>query len=271
MLNQTPKKSKVTHLPRRRLGLLGSSTLLLSITLSAGATSFADIVAAERKTVEQGVASQNRIEALDDQHAELLAQYRSTVKQQEDLVKYNDQLRSVLDSQEKEAASFSEQLQRVSHLDQDIVPLMGDMLNTLEEFIALDAPFLQGERHNRINNLRELFNSSLDNSEKYRRILEAYQIENDYGRTIESYDAPLPHRDGERDDNGEQIVSFLKLGRAVFLYQTLDASASFYWDQDSGSWLPLDDEFNQQISRGIKMAREQIPSDLLLLPIVMPN
>ncbi|MEX1033791.1 MAG: DUF3450 domain-containing protein [Cellvibrionaceae bacterium] len=254
-------------LPRRRLGLLGAYSLLLSVALSAGATSFADILAAEKAAVKEGVASQQRIDQVDDERAELVGEYRGAVRQQEDLVKYNNQLRSVVESQEKEAASFNEQLQRVSHLESDIVPLMSDMLDALEKFIALDAPFLPRERRNRVAKLRELFGSDVSSPEKYQRILEAYQIENDYGRTIESYDAPLP----DNAAGGEQVVSFLKVGRAVFLYQTLDGKNSFYWRPEERQWLPLEQRFNQPVRRGIQMAREQIPSDLLLLPVLMPT
>lgn len=268
MLTQTLDGKKPPRLHHRSLGLLSIYGLLLSITLSAGAASFADVLAAEKKAVEQGVSTQKQIESIDDRHARLVGQYRSAVKQQEDLVKYNKQLRSVVESQEREARSFEEQLQRVGHLERDIVPLMSDMLDTLEEFVALDAPFLRDERQARVGKLRELFASaSVSNSEKYRRILEAYQIENDYGRTIEAYDAPLRNE----ETGGEQLVTFLKVGRAIFLYQSLDGSESFHWHQDRRQWIPLPNHFNQQISRGIKMAREQTPSDLLLLPVVMPK
>lgn len=246
---------------RRRLGSLAGIPMLL-VALSAGATSFADILAAERESVQAGVAAQARIDSLDDARADLLSQYRLALKQHEDLIKYNEQLRAIRDSQHDELASLHEQLQRVGNLEADILPLMTDMLEALDSFVALDAPFLLDQRRKRVAKLRQLFAAStVSHSEKYRRILEAYQIENDYGRTIEAYDASVQHGDSE------QLVTFLKVGRVIFAYQTFDGRESRLWDRESRRWIPLDDRFNESIGRGIKMAREQIPSDLLLLPV----
>lgn len=256
------------HLKRprlhRHLSLLATYAVLPFVTLSAGATSFADILAVERGSIEEGITTQKRIDRIDDERADLVAQYRVALKQQQELTKYNKQLRAVIQSQQAEAASIEEQLLRVNNLERDIVPLMSDMLAALEDFIAMDAPFLAEERQGRVRKLRKLFAApKVSNSEKYRRILEGYQIENDYGRTIEAYDAPL-------QESGK-AVTFLKVGRVIFLYQTLDGAESFYWQPENRQWQSLDKRFNQPVSRAIKMAREQIPSDLLLLPVAMPR
>ena len=51
-------------------------------------------------------------------------------------------------------------------------------------------------------------------SEKYRRIMEAYQGELEYGRTTEAYSESLP--------TTGQTVEFLRIGRTLLVYQTSD-------------------------------------------------
>src|SRR5690606_13157938 len=167
----------------------------------------AQIKRVESDKLEQGKRVQQQVEAIDDQRMELANEYRSLVKHNARLEQYNNALRQTIESQQAHVASLQQQIDSVRNLDREIVPLMANMLDTLENFIALDIPFLWEERNARIAELRALLhNGQVTNSEKYRRILEAYQIENDYGRTIEAYDGILPTANGER-----QTVTFLKV------------------------------------------------------------
>ena len=132
------------------------------------------------------------IDQLDDETSRLEGQYRVTIDQLENLRKYNAQLRELIQAQETEMISVKEQIERITGIERDIVPLMFDMLVTLEEFVELDVPFLIRERRDRVRVLTDLMGrASATNAEKYRRILEAYQIENDYGRTIEAYEGNI--------------------------------------------------------------------------------
>lgn len=230
--------------------------------------SLAQITELELDALEQGARTQQQINELDDRRVVAANEYRTVLNQNTNLKKYNDQLSVTLQSQIEEMDSLKEQISRISHLERDIVPLMVDMLDALEKFIALDVPFLIKERRLRIHTLRGLFaDGKVSNAEKYRRILEAYQIENDYGRTIETYDSFV---DPENSDE-KQHVTFLKIGRVAYLYQTHDGKQSFHWSREKEAWLPLNSRYNEQISEGIKMANEQIPSNLMFVPVAAPT
>ncbi len=220
----------------------------------------------ELAALERGVASQERINSLDDERTVLANDYRNTLKHLSKVNTYNQQLRDTLKQQEQEAELLVDQIERIGSLEQDIVPLMVDMLDALENFIALDIPFLLKERQARVEKIRQLMSDNkLANSEKYRRILEAYQIENDYGRTIEAYDVKLNGNDDEK------MVTYLKIGRLAYFYQTFDGQQTYRWSSIKQTWEQLDDSDNQAVQTAIAMAKERIPSDLLLVPIEIPE
>ncbi len=107
--------------------------------------------------------------------------------------------------------------------------------------------------------LRELMGrADVTNAEKYRRILEAYQIENDYGRTIEAYRGTLA--DG-------RTVDFLRVGRIALIYQTLDADEAAVWDQAARQWVALDSSYRTAIKQGLRIARKQAAPDMIRLPL----
>ncbi|PCK08591.1 MAG: hypothetical protein COA42_08280 [Alteromonadaceae bacterium] len=219
----------------------------------------------EIEKINHGVTTQKHVNRLDEKRQEYAHEYRQTLKQNSNLEKYNRQLRQTIQSQDDEIDLLQNQIKRIAHLERDIVPLMVDMLDALKIFVELDVPFLRQERFERIATLRGLLsNGKVSNSEKYRRILEAYQIENDYGRTIEAYPGEIS---SELKAQETQSVTFFKVGRIAYMYQTLDKSKSFRWNQKQQIWQLLDEHYNRKIDTGIKMAREQIPSNLMFIPI----
>jgi len=125
---------------------------------------------------------------------------------------------------------------------------------------------LMNERTERVENLRKLMDrADVEDSEKYRRITEAYQIENEYGRTIEVYQDTLS-MDGE-----ERTLDFLRIGRVSLLYQTLDGEEVGAWDQGQRTWVKLPGEYADSIRKGIRIARKQMAPDMIRVPVRAPE
>jgi len=125
----------------------------------------------------------------------------------------------------------------------------------------LDVPFLKEERARRIATLREtLDRADVSTAEKYRRILEAYTVEMEYGRTLEAYEGKL----GEGEET--RTVNFLRIGRVALLYQTLDGDETGYWDVDKKDWVE-DSDYKRAVKDGLKIARKASAPDLLIAPV----
>ncbi len=212
------------------------------------------------KTDVAAQQSQQHVDKLSDETTQMLSEYRETLRQTESLRTYNDQLNKLVESQKVELESIDIQLRNIETTQRDIVPLMLKMIETMALFVELDVPFLPSERQERVIQLQTLMErADVTLAEKYRRILEAYQVETEYGRTIEAYQGDLV-----LDDN-TRTVDFLRIGRVSLYYLTLDGFEAGIWHQQQ--WHQLDDSYLQGISKALKVAKKQLPPDLLVLPV----
>jgi seryl-tRNA synthetase len=224
------------------------------------------VVAEDKKSLNMAKASQQKIDKLSDQTQTMLQKYRQTLKQIENAKVYNNQLRNIIKTQEEEKVSIKSQIGQLKDTAKGIVPLMVDMVKNIKTFVELDVPFLPVERAKRINDLESLLSrADVSTSEKFRRILEAYQVENEYGRTIESYRA-IKMKEGN-----EMTVDYLQVGRIALLYQTLDGKETGVWDQGAKKWVELGSEYKKSVQAGIKMAKKQTAPQLVKLPVAAPK
>lgn len=245
-----------------RLAVLGALLWFPSVFASSNTVDKA--IGSVVSTHKAGAKSQQRINHLDDQTRKLLERYRLVTRQTETIETYNQQLSRLLESQIAEMKSIQQQIEDIEVTQREITPLMLKMVKSLELFVALDVPFLPDERSQRLANLSEtLDRADVSVSEKFRQVIEAYQIENDYGRTIEAYRAELGAQSGAE----KRTVDFLRIGRVALYYQTLDGAEMGVWDKATGQWQLLDSEYRSAMNKGLRIARKQAAPDLLVLPV----
>ena len=225
-----------------------------------------DVQKAQMKVDEAARDSQKRVKKTAEQTRSLLDHYRTTLREIENTRVYNDQLRKLIASQEEEMVSTKEQIESVKKTSKSIYPFMLKMIKGLEEFIKLDVPFLMEERDRRLSQIKSLMEKAkVSASEKFRRLIEAYQVENEYGRTIEAYRGP-------QEVNGKKLtVDFLRAGRISLVYQTLDSKNFGYWDQKERTWKKLSGSYRKSIQQGLRMARKQAAPNLITLPVPAPE
>jgi hypothetical protein len=176
-------------------------------------------------------------------------------------------LQTQLDNQNAEMQALTDSIANVALIERQIIPLMIRMVDALDEFVQLDTPFLAKERADRIVRLREVMErSDVSAAEKFRIVIEGYQIENDYGRTIESYK-------GSTEIGGNQLeVDFLRIGRVALLYQSVGGAHTGVWDATQGQFVDLPPAvYQKQVLDGMKIARKQVAPDLLIVPVTAPT
>ena len=237
------------------------SALFALLPAATGAAPVDRLVAERMTGNESGVATQRRIDGLGNETDQMIAEFRTVIQQTESLRTYNRQIEQLVASQEAEMASLHAQIDRVELVGRQVTPLMLEMIDALDTFVGLDVPFLLDERLQRISTLQDLMvRADVTDAERYRRIVEAYQIENEYGRTIEAYQGEVAS-DGKR-----RTVDFLRVGRVILLYQTFDGAETGAWDHKQHAWVAADG-YQSGVRDGLRIARKQAAPDLLRLPV----
>lgn len=217
-------------------------------------------IAIEQEMNKASQATQKTVDNLADQTLDMAQTYQLTLQSIDSIKRYNKSIEGYISRQEAEMDSIQTQMDGIDATERAVIPMMEDMIETLDQFVSMDIPFLKKERTDRVKFLREMMlRADVSNSEKYRKILEAYQVENDYGTSVSAYEATL---EGE-----DKIVDFLRIGRVALVWQSGDEQSRAYWDNTSRSWVPLGDEYRKSIREGIQMARGQANLDLINLPI----
>lgn len=241
---------------------LGALTLYRPSPLNAS-NRLTQALDAEDAILRQTQESQARVNAMADETLRLVQEYRALRREQENLAVYNANLEDMVRSQVAEVVSLERQIEEIKVTQREIVPLMLRMLGGLEALVVADLPFLLEERMARVEGLRALMRrADVDVPEKFRQIMQAYQTEADYGRTIEAYQGELI-----ADHEPGRSVEFLRIGRLVLAYQTLDRSESGFWDARHQTWTPLDNRHNQSIRQGLRIAARQAAPELIQVPV----
>ena len=254
----------------RKITCLMSSAFIFALTglsTQSFAASINEVMQEGENRADAGATAQTQIDSVADQTEKIINDYRTVTKVVDGLRVYNALLQTQLDNQQSEMNALTESIANVALIERQIIPLMTRMVDALDGFVQLDTPFLMKERIARIERLREVMErSDVSAAEKFRIVIEGYQIENDYGRTIEAYK-------GSTEINGNQLeVDFLRIGRVALLYQTVGGEHTGAWDKTAGAFVELPPAvYQKQVLDGLKIARKQVAPDLLVVPVAAPT
>ena len=239
---------------------IGLVHLLVLISITSLASDMESVLEVGRENQQLSATSQEKIDSTERKTDKIINEWKAVAKQVEGLKLYNAQKRIQIQAQLDLMDQLDEQLVQVVVMQRQIPPLAQRMLESLESFISLDTPFRVEERQNRVDLVRaSLAKPKVTASEQVRQVLEAYNIEAEYGRKIDTYEDTLA--DGT-------VVNILVIGRVGMFYQTKDEQSSGRWNNKTGSWDDLPSSYRKPIRNGIRMAKKLAPTDMLMMPVL---
>jgi predicted RNase H-like nuclease (RuvC/YqgF family) len=250
--------------------LLGAATIAASFVggaAVANADSLEAIMQVGKERTKEARASQTKIDRLADETRDLLADYKTVMKQVEGLRVYNARLDRQIANQERRISDIDQSISDAAIIQRQIPPLVTRMLDGLDQFIDLDMPFDLDTRKGNIEAVRaNLDRSDVTSAEAFRQVLELYSIELQYGRGIESYSDTI------EVDGASREVDVLRIGRVALVAQTTDGASTRAWNNSSRSWEELSTaDYSAAVRKAVRIAKKQATIELLNMPIAAPE
>ncbi len=245
--------------------ILTCSALAVSAGGMAVAADLPTLTRLATNSTSQQANAQAQIDQLDEAAQEAYAEYRAKLIELESLRTYTRQLQALLDEQQALLDTLDAQIRKTGSMDRELIPLMERMYDALGTLIEQDMPFLADERHKRLDRLRGILdNPELSLATKYRSLYEAYQIELDYGRTLETYSDTL------EADGKSLMVTILRVGRVALYAMSADRNMIYEWNNESRQWQATEG-LRHNIEKAVRMAKKQVAPDLLVLSVPAPE
>jgi len=245
----------------RRIGVALFATSLIAASGSVVAQTVDQVLQAEDRRLNLAQQSQERVNNIVEGTRSLEDQYRAINKEIDGLKVYNRLMTAQTGGQTATLQDISLSMDQVDVINRQIFPMMERMIDGLEQSVSLDVPFLAEERSDRVANLRSIMErSDVSVAEKFRKVMEAYQIENDYGTSSEFYTQSLTL------DGATRSYNMLRIGRIGLYFQSDDANITGRWDNTAREWV-MDDSARSEVRTGLRMAKQLIAPELIIIPV----
>lgn len=240
------------------------------VVLAAGSvfaqSSVDQVLTADMRRLELAQESQERINQVVERTRSLSDDYRSINKEIDGLKVYNRLMTAQTNGQQATLDDIALSMEQVDVINRQIFPLMERMIDGIKQSVALDIPFLMAERNKRVTELSDIMErSDVSVAEKFRKVMEAYQIEMDYGTTNDWYTESL------NVDGAVREYNMLRIGRVGLYFQSDDTSITGWWNSEAGAYELLGSEYRNEVRKGIRVARQLVAPELILLPMPAPE
>jgi gas vesicle protein len=192
----------------------------------------------------------------------LIAQYEQLQQQQNQLQQQKSDLLEKVAATRTRVAAKEKQLADIEEMTGHIRPLLEELITQLKLSISNDPPFLTEERRQRMERLDRLMaNPDVTISETYRKVMEALQVEAEYGFTIETYQETIVL------EEQSMLADIFRFGRLGLYCLSLDRKQGGFFNPAADAWQPLAASHRQALHTAIAIAAKQQPVELLNLPL----
>jgi hypothetical protein len=246
----------------RRITAAFFAATVIAVSGSVFAQTVDQVLQADQRRLNLAQQSQERINTVVEGTRSLEDQYRAINKEIDGLKVYNRLMSAQVEGQLATLDDIGLSMDQVDIINRQIFPLMERMISGLDQSVKLDVPFLMTERTERIENLQSMMpRSDVSVAEKFRKVMEAYQIENEYGTTIEDYKQSIT-LEGE----GTRAFNMLRIGRIGLYFQSDDTKITGRWDSEAGDWA-IDNSARNEVRKGLRIARQLVAPELFNIPV----
>lgn len=231
----------------------------------AGQAQLDEALNVARQSTQDGAQTQAQIDDIADRTDDLEREYLAILQQVEDQRVFVEQQRVFLQSQENELTELNRQLERVDTIERELTPMLLEMFVALEDFINSDIPFQTDMRMARLADIEGLLgDSQVSAAEKYRRLLNAYEIEASYGRSLRSYSEEVMRGDTPTE------ASILQIGRVAIIRRFGDGTMEMR-TKDNPDWRPVPGAFATEVQRAFRIANEVTTPEVFTAPLPGPE
>jgi chromosome segregation ATPase len=220
-------------------------------SLPAASDTGRQIEAPVRQSITTLKQTQQQEEQWRQEKEKRVARFEQLQQRQVEMQNRVAHLRQQLEAARTRMAAKEQQLTDIEQIAGQIDPFLEELVTALKARIVDDPPFLNAERRQRVDRLEGLMaDPDVAVSEKYRKMMEALQVEAEYGFTIETYQETITL------EGQTLLADIFRLGR----------QGGFY-NPAAGAWQPLAAAHKQALHTAIDIAAKRRPVELLSLPL----
>jgi hypothetical protein len=239
--------------------------IALAVALPAAAARAQDAATLSEtvaKTVETHQQTQKKQEAWADEQAELTARLRAARAQVDFFEKRKAVEQKEVSELEKGIAELQRRTVESVRLNESLIDTLNVVMARLESFVESDLPFLMDERRARIAGVKDaLARPDFTGAEKLRRVLEALQVEANYGSLAEVYQEKIIVNDEEVH------ADMVRIGRVSVYWLTPDGQRVGEYDRAQGKWVDMDHKHLETVKVTREMALRMRSVEVVTLPL----